>query len=151
MRQQQLKLITFAAFILLFILPLATFWPGTTGGFLLDDHDNLQPLQKYDGVKDLDTLRHFVFSGISGPTGRPVSLLSFLIDSQTWPAEPFSFKLTNILIHIFNGLLIFAIVLKLFHLFGRNKKSALTIAFLSAAIWVVHPLHTSTVLYVINA
>jgi tetratricopeptide (TPR) repeat protein len=46
--------------------------------------------------------------------------------------------------------LIFAVVFKLFQLIGRTSSSALTIAFLSAAIWTIHPLHTSTALYVIQ-
>jgi hypothetical protein len=150
MRLTQLNPTTFVFVILLILLPLAAFWPGTSGDFLLDDHPNLERLEDHGGVKDLDTLRMFVFDGIAGPTGRPVSLLSFLIDGQTWPTDPYPFKRTNILIHAFNGVLIFAIVLQLLQLIGRARSEALFIAFVSAAIWLIHPLHVSTVLYVIQ-
>lgn len=138
------------AISLLILMSILVFWPGTSGDFILDDSFNLSPMQKNGGVHNLDTLRAFVFEGISGPTGRPVSLLSFLVDGQTWPTDPFPFKRTNILIHTFNGILIFAIIYKLLQIIGRTSSSATTIAFLCAAIWTLHPLQTSTVLYVIQ-
>ena len=144
------KIIQLAAIPLLAIVSILTFWPGTTGGFILDDTPNLIAMQKYGGVDDLFTLRYFIFEGVSGPTGRPISLLSFLIDGQSWPTDPFSFKRTNILIHSLNSVLIFAVIYKLFQMIGRKESSAIIIAFLCATIWAVHPLQTSTVLYVIQ-
>lgn len=144
------KIIRLAAIPLLAIISILTFWPGTTGGFILDDTPNLNAMQKYGGVDDLDTLRFFIFEGVSGPTGRPISLLSFLIDGQSWPTDPFSFKRTNILIHSLNSVLIFALIYKLFQMIGRKESSAIIIAFLCATIWAVHPLQTSTVLYIVQ-
>ncbi len=139
-----------AAITLLALMSILAFWPGTTGGFILDDSFNLAAMQKYGSVHNLDTLRFFIFEGISGPTGRPVSLLSFLFDGQSWPAEPFSFKRTNILIHSLNSILIFVIICKLFQIVGNKQSSAIITAFLCAGIWALHPLHISTVLYVIQ-
>lgn len=144
------KLIQFTAILLITMMSILAFWPGTSGGFILDDSFNLSAMQKYGGVHDFDTLRFFIFEGISGPTGRPISLLSFLLDSQTWPAEPFSFKRTNILIHCLNSILIFTVIYKIFQMIGRKQSSAVIIAFLCASIWALHPLHISTVLYVIQ-
>jgi len=142
--------IQLAAITLLAMISILAFWPGTTGGFILDDSFNLGAMQKYGGVTDLNTLRFFIFEGMSGLTGRPVSLLSFLLDGQSWPAEPFSFKRTNILIHSLNSILVFVIICKLFQITGRKQSSAIIIAFLCAGIWALHPLHISTVLYVIQ-
>lgn len=139
-----------ALILLLLALSIITFWPGTSGDFIIDDYHNLSPLSKIDSHNELDSFRQFVFGGASGPTGRPISLASFLIDAQTWPAEPYSFKRTNIFIHCLNGLIIFAVFLKLFQLLGRRDSSAATIAFIGALIWLIHPLHTSTVHYVIQ-
>ncbi len=144
------KTIQIATIPLLVMMSILAFWPGTTGGFILDDSFNLGAMQKYGGVHNLDTLRFFIFEGISGPTGRPISLLSFLIDSQSWPADPFSFKRTNILIHSLNSVLIFAVIYKLFQIIGKKESSTIIIAFLCASIWALHPLHISTVLYVIQ-
>ena len=150
MQDKPLKTNILTAISLLMLMSILAFWPGTSGDFILDDSFNLSPMQKYGGVYNLDTLRFFIFEGISGPTGRPISLLSFLVDGQTWPTEPFSFKRTNILIHTFNGILIFAVIYKLLQIIGRTGSSATIIAFLCAAIWTLHPLQTSTVLYVIQ-
>jgi len=144
------KIIQITAIPLLAMMSILAFWPGTTGGFILDDSFNLSAMQKYGGVHNLDTLRFFIFEGISGPTGRPISLLSFLLDGQSWPADPFSFKRTNILIHSLNSILIFAVIYKLFQMIGRKESTAIIIAFLCAGIWALHPLHISTVLYVIQ-
>ncbi len=136
--------------LVLIAAPVISFWPGTSGDFLVDDFTNLKPMQNYGGVTNLETLKAFVFSGISGPTGRPLSLATFLIDAQTWPANPYSFKRTNILLHALNGVVLFAVLFKLFQVMGRQNASALTIAFLASAIWLVHPFNTSTVLYVVQ-
>ena len=66
--------------LLLTLLTVAVYWPGLAGGFLFDDYPNLDDMGNYGGVVDWDSFRAFVFSGWSGPTGRPVSLASFLLD-----------------------------------------------------------------------
>lgn len=148
--QQQLNLKALLFLLILVTAPIVSFWPGTTGDFLVDDYANLSPIQSYGGIRNLETFQAYVFSGVSGPTGRPLSLASFLIDAQSWPAHPYFFKRTNILIHALNGILLFAVILKLFQVMGRRDSSALNIAFIAAAIWTIHPFNTSTVLYIIQ-
>src|SRR5690554_3480367 len=79
---------------------------GTNGGFLFDDYPNLETLGSMGGVTNWETFYAFVFSGWSGPTGRPLSLASFLLDDNTWPSYAPWFKHTNLLIHILCGLLL---------------------------------------------
>ncbi len=150
--QEQKQLNRRALLFLLFlsIVPALTFWPGTNGTFLVDDFDNLRPISDHGGITSVENFKKFVLTGVSGPTGRPVSLASFVIDAQEWPADPHSFKRTNILIHSLNGIILFAVILKLFQLYGKRDSTALNIAFLGAALWMLHPLNTSTVLYVIQ-
>ncbi len=131
-------------------LTFAVFWPGTSGNFQLDDYENLKEMQKYGVIDNLQSFKAFVFSGISGPTGRPVSLASFVLDSRTWPAEPYPFIRSNILIHAVNGIIIFFLVQQLLQLLGATPKRALTLGAISAALWLIHPFHTSTVLYIIQ-
>src|SRR5690554_6224136 len=97
------------AAVLLFaflVLTLAIYWPGIFGGFLFDDHPNLDAMGHLGGVSNRETFQAFVFSGWSGPTGRPISLASFLLDDNTWPSHAPWFKQTNLLIHILCGLLL---------------------------------------------
>ncbi|MFC1749750.1 hypothetical protein ACFL2V_13195 [Pseudomonadota bacterium] len=148
--QQQLNRRALLFLLILIAAPIVSFWPGTTGDFLVDDFANLAPIQSYGGVRNMETFKAYVFSGVSGPTGRPISLASFLIDAQEWPAHPYFFKRTSIFIHTLNGVLLFAVILKLFQVMGRRDSSALNIAFFAAALWAIHPLNTSTVLYIIQ-
>lgn len=147
---RRINLSVLLALALIIVFSFTCYWPGTSGDFILDDALNLGALQKFGGVHDLDSLRLFVFQGVSGPTGRPLALLSFLLDGQTWPSDPFAFKRTNILIHTLNGMLIFAVIFKLFQMLGKRNDRAVIIAFLGAILWTLHPLNVSTVLYIIQ-
>jgi len=142
---------TALAFIgLLLLFSIVPFWPGTSGDYIFDDRANLTSIGDMGGVVSLDSLRQFAFSGVASSFGRPISLLSFTLDAQDWPAEPYSFKRTNILLHSANTLLLFGFVFALFHSLHRQRVEALAIAFFTALIWAIQPLHTSTVLYVIQ-
>ncbi len=122
------------------------YWPGLSGPFLFDDFANLDALGKYNGVRDWETFKLFVLGNASGPTGRPVAMLSFLIDARNWPTDPRPFKTTNLIIHLLNGLLLFALSQKLLGL-RHGPGTARLAALCVTAIWLLHPLNISTVLY----
>ena len=136
--------------LLLAVISVLAYWPGTGGDFLFDDFANLPALGRYGGVRDAQTLLYFVTSGIADPTGRPVSMLSFLIDATNWPAAPYSFKRTNILLHALNGLLLYGTLSALGRRLSADSGHTHTAALLAAALWLAHPLWASTVLYVIQ-
>lgn len=144
--------LTTIIFIALLIgLSTTAFWPGVNGPFLLDDSTNLASMQKNGGIKNISSLAAYVFNDIASSYGRPISYLSFTLNSQTWPAEPYSFKLTNILIHALNSIIVFALCFTLFNKINPGQRqAALGIAFLTALIWAIHPIQTSTVLYVVQ-
>ena len=148
--QPQPALRAFCFLTILISLTLVLYWPGISGHFLLDDATNLESLQLNNGVDSFDDARTFIFGGISSSLGRPVSLASFLINAQNWPADPEPFKYTNILLHVLNTVLLFGFIYKLFQLLGRQTNQSLTIAFCGSLIWAIHPLQISTVLYVIQ-
>ncbi|NKB35455.1 MAG: hypothetical protein GKR91_20335 [Pseudomonadales bacterium] len=126
------------------------YWPGISGPFLFDDIPNLSELGKFEGITNFETFRHFVFGNVSGPTGRPVAMLSFLLDSREWPASPESFKTTNILIHLMCGLAICWFVYLLCQHLSKSKTASAQIALVVMAIWLLHPLNVSTTLYVVQ-
>jgi len=133
-------------------LCLAIYWPGLSGPFLFDDFANLESLGDNNQINDFHSVVQFVVSGFSGPTGRPISLLSFLLNAFAWPSDPWPFKYTNLLIHALNGLLVFWVSLKLCRLNTRRFIShhAECLALASASLWLLHPLLVSTTLYVIQ-
>lgn len=136
--------------LVLTCLSCLVFWPGVSGSFLFDDVQNLRAMGNFGGISDFSSLRAFVFSGVSSELGRPLSMLSFAIDAQDWPADPQAFKQTNILIHIINGLLFFVVTRRLFSALGVESTRAALGAFVAAAIWLLHPIQVATVLYVVQ-
>jgi hypothetical protein len=133
---------------------LAAAWlayrPGLSGGFLFDDHINLDALGRYGPVDDGASLLRYATSGTADPTGRPLSLLSFLLDARDWPADPASFLRTNLLLHLLNGMLLFALLARLGAALGDERRRAAWIAVLGAGLWLLHPLWVSTTLYAVQ-
>lgn len=139
-----------AACIALIAVAFAAYYPGLSGGFLFDDAANLPALGAYGRIHELDGLLRYLTSGRADPTGRPLSLLSFLLDARNWPADPAPFKRTNLAIHLANGGLLFAFLLRFGALHGVVRSRALLAASVAAGAWLLHPLFVSTVLYVVQ-
>jgi len=127
-----------------------TYSIGLKGDFLFDDYPNLEPLGTYGVIDDFDKVRAFIGSGFAGPTGRPISLASFLIDANTWPTSPYPFKYTNLLIHLINGLLLCWATLLLLINYAYNQQKAIWVAILATALWLLHPYMVSTTLYIVQ-
>lgn len=132
------------------VLVLLVYWPGLGGDFLFDDFANLPALGRYGPVRDWNALLRYLTSGIADPTGRPVSMLSFLLDARNWPADPYPFKRSNLLLHAANGLLLYSVLAALGKQQFADAHTWRRAALLAAALWVVHPLWASTVMYVIQ-
>ncbi|TSE27979.1 hypothetical protein Tther_02466 [Tepidimonas thermarum] len=140
-----------AAALLLLLLAIAVLqWPALAGGFLFDDEPNLRDLGAYGGVASWPTLRAYLFGGFSGPSGRPLALLSFLLDDFTWPSTPENFKRTNLLLHLLNVALLTWASFKLMRLRGCTERTAAWTAVLAAGLWGLHPYLISTTFYVVQ-
>lgn len=138
-------------FIGLVLLPLFSLWPALSGPFLFDDQPNLDALQVLQGEVNQSTLEDYLAEKSAGPTGRPLSMLSFLLNDVYWPSEPSSFKYTNLLIHVLNGLLLAWLVLAIVRQWaGRLDQSHIALSLLVAAFWVLNPYQLSSVMYVIQ-
>lgn len=129
------------------------YWPGLTGPFLFDDFGNLDVLGAYGRIHDWPAFLYYLTSGSADPTGRPVALLSFLLDARDWPADPWPFKRTNLMLHLLNsGLLAWVIARLQAGLLRRDPAFAASVwtPLLAAALWAAHPFFVSTTLYVIQ-
>jgi len=145
--------IKLAGVVLLLVMAVfAVYAPGLSGGFHFDDLPNLSVLGDYGGIGSLETLFAYIESAVSSDLGRPVSMLSFLVNAQTWPAEAEPFLLTNIALHVANTLLLALIVFALLRRAGIEQlsRNALGIAVFSALIWGCHPFLVSTTLYIVQ-
>ncbi|MCH4247898.1 MAG: tetratricopeptide repeat protein [Acinetobacter populi] len=132
------------------LLCCIVYWVGLKGNFIFDDFPNLKDLGTYGTIDSWDKVRNFISNGFSGPTGRPISLASFLIDTNTWPADPYPFKYTNLMIHLLNGILLCWAILLLLRNYNYKEQQAIWIALVSTAIWLLHPYFVSTTLYVVQ-
>lgn len=139
----------FSLYILL-ICCYTIYLVGLKGGFLFDDYPNLEDLGTYGIIDSWEKIRAFVNGGIAGPTGRPISLVSFLIDANTWPASPYPFKYTNLMTHLLNGLLLCWATLILLKNYAYNQQKAIWVAILATALWLLHPYMVSTTLYIVQ-
>ena len=139
--------------IILFLLLIICFFIysiGLKGNFLFDDYPNLQDLGTYGAIDSWDKAWAFIFNGFAGPTGRPISLASFLIDANTWPTSPYPFKYTNLMIHLLNGVLLCWATLLLLRNYRYQEQQAVWIALVTTAIWLLHPYFVSTTLYIVQ-
>lgn len=126
---------------------------GFTGAFMFDDFPNLEPLGYWGAIDSFENLLNYLSSGFSGPTGRPVALASFLIDSNTWPADPYSFKRTSVLFHLLTGCGVFLFLLRFIaqmKLEGSDRGRITLACLCVTALWLLHPFWASTVLYVVQ-
>lgn len=131
-------------------LAASAYRPGLYGAFLFDDFVNLPALGNYGPVDNGTAFWRYITSGTADPTGRPLALLSFLIDAHDWPADPYPFKRTGLILHLLNGVLLALLLRRLGRtLLGNSLRSEIA-AVLGAAMWLLHPLFVSTTLYVVQ-
>jgi hypothetical protein len=141
----------YAGIFFLLALAWGSYLPGLKGGFLFDDFVNLDAIGATGPIDDLPTLARYLTSGIADPTGRPLALLSFLLDARDWPADPAPFLRTNLLLHCINGLLLLGLLQRLGSvLFPGDPRRTCAAALLGCGIWLLHPLLVSTTLYVVQ-
>jgi tetratricopeptide (TPR) repeat protein len=139
-----------ACWLLLLFAAIVAYAPGLAGPFLFDDFAEISKLGRHGGIVDWESFRSYVLGGTAGPSGRPVSLLSFLLDGRTWPADPYSFKRTNLVIHLLCGTTLAVVTRQILGLLGYGKEKAAWIALGAAGCWLLHPFLVSTTLYAVQ-
>jgi protein O-mannosyl-transferase len=122
-------------------------WPALSGPFLFDDFPNLQNL-KLIGTGSAEELGRYLAAYIGNP-GRPIAALSFLINDNAWPSQPFSFKYTNLMIHLLNGVLLFGFLRQLAKASPSLPQSVFW-PLLAMAAWLFHPLQISPQMLVVQ-
>ena len=127
------------------------YWPGLNGGYVFDDFPNIvdNPAVQPDSLS-LASMSAAALSSPSSALKRPLASLSFAGNYLLTGLDPFWMKVTNLLIHLINGLLVFALTkCLLIHL--RTKRSEITrFAALIAFAWLVLPINLTAVLYVVQ-
>lgn len=146
-----------ALLLLVIGITVLIYWPGSNGGFVLDDYPNIvdNPALHIHDLKPADLLGA-TFSSRSGPLSRPLSMLSFALNEYAWGPSPYSMKITNILIHAINGLLIYIVATLLLSAYRRRWRPDLNLelvrwtALAITAAWLLLPINLTAVLYVVQ-
>ncbi len=150
------KLTIFIALAILSVATFLAFSPSLSGGFY---HDDIVNLVYNDKVKidtlSIDTLHEAATSSGSGRLKRPVSMTSFALNYYFFGEEPYSFKLVNLFLHIFTGLIVFIFTLTLQKIqlnpsSTKDSKRAIYVSLAVTALWLLHPLHVSSVAYIVQ-
>lgn len=137
--------VIFALSLLLFFV----YQSGVEAGFVLDDYGPLRPLAFWGGIDTLGEVLDFLRTGFSvGPAGRPVAMLSFLLQAGSWPNSSAPFLIFNIAIHVLSAGAVAGFLRALFR--ASEIQQADRIALFAAIFWALHPWHVSTVLYTVQ-
>lgn len=124
-------------------------WPALSDPFLFDDFPNLENLATLNGNLDWSSLANFS-SLYRSQAGRPLSMLSFVINDFDWPSQPWSFKYTNLLIHLLIGVLVFGLSRSLARMRFPTGIQPEIVALLAAGAWLLHPMQLSTSMLVVQ-
>ncbi len=130
----------------------AAYTPGVSGGFLFDDFPNIVDNEGVHVTSwSAPALLNAALSSPSSEFKRPLASLSFAMNYLLTGADPAGMKLTNIAIHLLNGIVAFAL-LRLLSV-GANRELARCDDVLAAsvvALWLVMPINLTAVLYVVQ-
>ena len=131
---------------------------GLHGGFVYDDFGFI--VGNASIKVSANTLQQWFAAAVSFPTGtyqgRWLGMLSFAANHYLTGMDPYWFKLTNLGIHLLNGVLLFLALRALFsfHHASRNGATARTgfdpglAAAALASLWLVLPINLTAVLYI---
>lgn len=127
------------------------FWPGTGGGFLLDDEPTISDnLAVHVASLDSGTLTRAAYSYAAGGGTRPLPMVTFALDYWRAGLDPGAFKATNVVIHALTTLLLAWFFNLLLPLAGWPSKRVTYAAPALALAWAIHPMQVSAVLYVVQ-
>ncbi len=127
--------------LLVIVTGVAAYWPATSGGYVLDDFDLLEP-----GAP----MRAPSFRALLGPE-RPIVKMSYLANARLGGFDPSGFHLVNILIHCLNALILWRLLAALFAV-GRIPERAAAIRDLFVygipLLFLLSPIQTESVDYI---
>jgi hypothetical protein len=136
---------------------IVSYAAALAGPLFFDDVPNLlaNALLRIDG-RTIDDWRVAALSSGSGVFFRPVAMLTFALNHVVAGSlSAFSLKATNLGIHLVIGALVYLFTVTLLQAPALREHRLSThhrriAALLAASIWLLHPIHVSTVLYAVQ-
>jgi len=158
------------------IITAAVYAPGMAGGWVFDDFPNIVDNAAIHITSGQSTLAAWVNSALSSPSSflrRPLASLTFSLNWYAGNGSPLPFKVTNVVIHLINGVLLFCMLRVLLQLLGLRQEgflpteassppqedenglafdhaAATRLALIVSAAWMLLPINLMAVLYVVQ-
>ena len=139
----------FLIFLLIFLTIIA-YIPSFEGVWQYDDNIVLLKNESIkNGIFNLDTLS-------KSDKFRIIPMITFAINYSLGEFNLFGYHLFNLIIHIFSGIMIYFFIVELFSTLKLKKKIDYPykrfqqIAFITALLWLVAPINTQAVTYIVQ-
>jgi hypothetical protein len=161
MRASLRRLLPHLILVCAFVATIGVYGSGLSGGFLFDDYPNIV---ENHGVqpKELNvaSLMRAALSSPSSEFKRPLASLSFAANYLATGLDPYWMKLTNLVIHLLNGWLIFLLSRMLLATSGTatqneanppeaSRRAGITAALIAGG-WMLLPINLTAVIYVVQ-
>lgn len=134
----------FWVFLVLSLLSYLAYSTSFNVPFYLDD---------FGSIVNNANLHDASFSSLFSAYGlRTIGYVSFWADFSLYKLSPVGYHLTNLIIHVLNGALVFVLLRKLINIAKTDvsDKTALYVSVVGALLFLLHPLHTQAVTYIVQ-
>lgn len=141
------------AFLCLVGAGVAVFANSLAGPFVFDDGPAIVENPSIRQLWPINAVLHPAIDGGATVSGRPLVNLSFALNHAVSGYAVRGYHVTNLIIHLLGGLLLWGILRRSFHqpiVAGRYGKVALPLSLALAMIWLLHPLQTGAVTYIVQ-
>lgn len=138
-------------YIILTVIVMAIYANTLGHGFVWDDRIFVS--HRSGVYKEFDLAAIFFTLSANGLEYLPVRDVSYALDFALWGSNPAGFHFSNILLYLLNVMVIYALTLRLGEQCQRSfnhetSAGSRTTAFLTAALFAVHPLHGEAVNFI---
>lgn len=132
--------------ILIILIGVIVYGNSLKGALFWDDEvtvtNNVFIANPVKYLSEIFTASYYNGLGETHNAYRPLATLSLSLDYRIWKLNPVGYHLFNVILHILNCIIIFFILNRLF----QN----LSLSFISALLFLVHPVNSEAVNYVSN-
>jgi tetratricopeptide (TPR) repeat protein len=117
---------------------LEVYGPALGGEFVLDD--------RYLPFMDPNAAQYTLWNWISGL--RPLLHFTYWLNFQSSGIEPYSYHLTNVILHFLGSVVIALVAARLLDLSGTTGRTRAILSVIAGGLFLLHPLQTESVAYV---
>jgi tetratricopeptide (TPR) repeat protein len=149
--KRQFSLIKCSLIMLFFsAITFATYSNTLDSPFVLDDHLKIEenPAIRVSQF----SITQIIKAGFNSSKMRPIAFASFALNHSLHQHDVFGYHLCNISIHVLTGFFLYLFLKTTFSIpvIQERYKHTDLIAFFAALIWLVHPIQTQSVTYIVQ-